>query len=210
MLPSPWVGAFELLSQESSQYRASPHEATDHRVESSACPVWVSTSQRVTASSRPTGQYQVCTADSTPGRLTGCKNQRATRRVGISTALRQRAEHANQVWSWDIIHDQTEAGSILTLIDEYTKQCLAIEVDRSIRAVDAIRVLGRAIEGYGQPEQIRSDNGPEFIAQAIRQWTSTSQIQSFYIQPGLPWEQADIESCTTTGRNAVPGPQCAY
>jgi transposase InsO family protein len=100
----------------------------------------------------------------------------------FSTALRQRAEHANHVWSWDIIHDQTEAGStlrILTLIDEYTKQCLAI-VDRSIRAVDAIRVLGRTIERYGHPEQIRSDNGPEFIAQAIRQWMSTSQIKSFY------------------------------
>src|SRR6516225_9591314 len=79
------------------------------------------------------------------------KNQRATRRVGISTALRQRAEHANHVWSWDIIHDQTEAGStlrILTLIDEYTKQCLAIEVDRSILAADAMRVMGRAIERY--------------------------------------------------------------
>jgi hypothetical protein len=70
------------------------------------------------------------------------KNQHATRRVGISTALRQRAERANHVWSWDIIHDQTQAGStlrILTLIDEYAKQCLAIEVGRSIRAVDAIR-----------------------------------------------------------------------
>ena len=125
------------------------------------------------------------------------KNQRATRRVGISTALRQRAERANHVWSWDIIHDQTEAGStlrILTLIDEYTKQCLTIEVGRSIRAADAIRVLDRVIEGYGQPEQIRSDNGPEFIAQAVRQWMSTSQIKTFYIQPGSPWEQAYIES----------------
>ena len=125
------------------------------------------------------------------------KNQRATRRVGISTALRQRAEHANQVWSWDIIHDQTQAGStlrILTLIDEYTKQCLAIEVGRSIRAVDAIRVLGGAIERYGQPGHIRSDNGPEFIAEAIRQWMSTAQIKSLYIQPGSPWEQAYIES----------------
>jgi transposase InsO family protein len=77
------------------------------------------------------------------------KNRRATRRVGISRAFRQRTERANHVWSWDIIHNQTEAGStlrILTLIDEHTKQCLAIEVGRSIRAVDAIRVLGGAIE----------------------------------------------------------------
>jgi putative transposase len=125
------------------------------------------------------------------------KKQRATRRVGISTATRQRAQRANQVWSWDIIHDQTQAGSslrILTLIDEYTKQSLAIEVGRSIRALDAIRVLDGAIKGYGQPEHIRSDNGPEFIAEAIRQWMSTAQIKSLYIQPGSPWEQAYIES----------------
>ena len=74
------------------------------------------------------------------------------------------------------------------------KQCLAIEVGRSIRAVDAIRVLGGAIERYGQPEHIRSDNGPEFIAEAIRQWMSAAQIKSLYIQPGSPWEQAYIES----------------
>jgi transposase InsO family protein len=101
------------------------------------------------------------------------KNQRAARRVGISRVLSRRAERADHVWSWDIIHDQTEAGSalrILTLIDEYTKQCLAIEVGRSIRPVDAIRVLDGAIEPYSQPEHIRSDNGPEFIAEAIRQW----------------------------------------
>ena len=117
------------------------------------------------------------------------KKQRATRRIGISTATRQRAQRANQVWSWDIIHDQTQAGStlrILTLIDEYTKQCLAIEVGRSIRALDAIRVLDGAIERYGQPEHIRSDNGPEFIAEAIREWMSTAQIESLYIQPGSP------------------------
>src|SRR6516164_11316071 len=125
------------------------------------------------------------------------KKQRATRRVGISTATRQRAQRANQVWSWDIIHDQTQGGSslrILTLIDEYTKQCLAIEVGRSIRALDAIRVLDGAIKCYAQPEHIRSDNGPEFIAEAIRQWMSTAQIKSLYIQPGSPWEQAYIES----------------
>jgi putative transposase len=97
----------------------------------------------------------------------------------------------------DIIHDQTSSGSalrILTLIDEYTKQSLAIEVGRSIRALDAIRVLDGAIQRYGVPEHIRSDNGPEFIAQAIRQWMGTAQIKSLYIRPGSPWEQAYIES----------------
>jgi hypothetical protein len=71
---------------------------------------------------------------------------------------------------------------------------LAIEVGRSIRALDAIRVLDGAIKGNGQPEHIRCDNGPEFIAGAIRQWMSTALIKSSYIQPGSPWEQAYIES----------------
>jgi transposase InsO family protein len=125
------------------------------------------------------------------------KKQRATRRVGISSALRQRAQRANHVWSWDIIHDQTQAGSslrILTLIDEYTKQCLVIQVSRSIRATDAIAVLQAAIDQYGVPEHIRSDNGSEFIARAIRTWMSKKQIQTIYITPGAPWEQAYIES----------------
>jgi putative transposase len=125
------------------------------------------------------------------------KKQRATRGVGSSTARRQRACEPNHVWSWDIIHDQSREGRslrMLTLIDEYTRQCLAIEVGRSIRAVDAIRVLEQAIQNHGQPEHIRSDNGPEFIAGAIRDWMSQRQIKSVYINPGSPWEQAHIES----------------
>jgi len=125
------------------------------------------------------------------------KKQRATRRVGVSTARRQRAASPNQVWSWDLIHDQTQGGSslrILTLLDEYTKQCLAIAVGRSIRALDAIEVLEQAIKQYGQPEHIRSDNGPEFIAGAIRNWMDQRQIRALYISPGSPWEQAYIES----------------
>jgi putative transposase len=125
------------------------------------------------------------------------KKQRATRRVGLSTARRQSACQPNHVWSWDIIHDQSREGRslrMLTLIDEYTRQCLAIEVGRSIRAVDAIRVLEHVIQNHGQPEHIRSDNGPEFIAGAIRDWMTQRQIKSVYINPGSPWEQAHIES----------------
>ena len=125
------------------------------------------------------------------------KKQRATRRQGLSTAQRQRATHGDHVWSWDIIHDQTQGGGslrILTLLDEHTRQCLAIEVSRSIRAVDAIRVIQRAIAIYGNPEHIRSDNGPEFIANTIRDRMSEQQIKTVYINPGSPWEQAYIES----------------
>jgi putative transposase len=125
------------------------------------------------------------------------KRQRRTRRVGPTNGKRLRPQRRNEVWSWDLIHDQTDHGRILrilTLIDEYTKEALAIHVSYSIRAVDAITVLEAAIERYGTPQHVRSDNGPEFIAKAIQDWLRAQQIKTLYIQPGSPWEQAYIES----------------
>src|SRR6516225_4434227 len=134
------------------------------------------------------GVRKACRCARSNGRLAGLESRRQLARepsepirsgVGTSFTIRPRGGSSLR---------------ILTLIDEYTKQCLAIEVGRSIRALDAIRVLDGAIKCYAQPEHIRSDNGPEFIAEAIRQWMSTAQIKSLYIQPGSPWEQAYIES----------------
>lgn len=125
------------------------------------------------------------------------KRQKRTRRTGLSTAERQRATHRKHVWSWDFVHDQTERGSrfrILTLIDEHTKELLALHAGWSIRAVDVINVVNKAIRENGAPEYIRSDNGPEFIAYAIEDWMKQSGIRSLYIKPGSPWEQAHIES----------------
>jgi transposase InsO family protein len=119
------------------------------------------------------------------------------RRVGTSTALRQRATRPGEVWSWDFVEDQTERGSklrMLTLIDEYTRQCLAIHVAWSIRAVDVITVMEAAMARYGKPAHIRSDNGPEFIAYAIGDWLEKSKIETIYIRPGSPWENGHIES----------------
>lgn len=125
------------------------------------------------------------------------KRQRKLRRTGQSTALRQRATHANHVWSWDFVEDQTEHGTrfrILTLIDEHTRECLAVYVGWSIRAVDVIGVIARAIAQYGLPEHIRSDNGPEFIAYAVQDWLREQTIKVIYITPGSPWENGHIES----------------
>ena len=125
------------------------------------------------------------------------KRQRKMRRIGISTAQRQKAQRPRQVWSWDFVHDQTENGSslrILTLIDEHTRQCLAMHVARSIRAVDVITVVEAAIARYGAPEHLRSDNGPEFIAYAVQDWLEASGIKTIYIKPGAPWENGHIES----------------
>lgn len=125
------------------------------------------------------------------------KKQRKTRRLGASTSQRQRAERPRHVWSWDFVHDQTESGSsfrVLTLLDEYTRECLATHVGWSIRAADVIGVVEAAIERYGAPEHIRSDNGPEFIAYAIGDWLEQEKIGTIYIAPGAPWENGHIES----------------
>lgn len=125
------------------------------------------------------------------------KKQRKSRRLGASSAQRQRAERPRQVWSWDFVHDQTENGSsfrVLTLLDEHTRECLAMHAGWSIRAVDVIGVVEAAIARYGAPEHIRSDNGPEFIAYAIRDWLEGEKIGSIYIAPGAPWENGHIES----------------
>ena len=125
------------------------------------------------------------------------KRQHKMRRVGVSSGQRQKAQKPRQVWSWDFVHDQTEDGNrlrILTLIDEHTRQCLAMHVARSIRAVDVITVVEAAIARYGAPEHLRSDNGPEFIAYAVQDWLEQTGIKTMYIKPGAPWENGHIES----------------
>ena len=125
------------------------------------------------------------------------RKQRRMKRLGLSTAERQRACQVNDVWSWDFVEDQTENGSrfrILTLIDEHTRRCLATHANWSIRAVDVITVVEAAFERYGRPRHLRSDNGPEFIAYAIQDWLRESGIKTIYIKPGSPWENGHIES----------------
>lgn len=125
------------------------------------------------------------------------RKQRRMRRLGESTAQRQRAAQRGHVWSWDFVEDQTEGGTrlrVLTLLDEYTRECLAVHVAWSIRAVDVITVVEAAMERFGVPEHLRSDNGPEFVAYAIQDWLKGKGVKTIYITPGSPWENAYIES----------------
>jgi putative transposase len=125
------------------------------------------------------------------------RKQRRMKRLGLSTAQRQRAGKVNDVWSWDFVEDQTEDGTrfrILTLLDEHTRRCLAVHAGWSIRAVDVITVVEMAFERYGRPGHLRSDNGPEFIAYAIQDWLKEREIKTIYIKPGSPWENGYIES----------------
>jgi len=125
--------------------------------------------------------------------------QRKKRRLGTSdnSCTRQSAEHKNHVWAWDFIYDRTSNGrSIkwLSIIDEYTRECLALEVERSMTAGDVLNILGELTGIRGVPGHIRSDNGPEFIAQAIRSWLATEKIDALYIEPGSPWQNGYAES----------------
>lgn len=125
------------------------------------------------------------------------RRQRRMRRLGPQQIERLRATRPRHVWSWDFVEDQTENGTrfrILTLLDEYTRECLAVHAAWSIRAVDAITVIEAAMARYGAPQYLRSDNGPEFIAYQIQDWLRGREIKTLYIKPGSPWENCYIES----------------
>ena len=124
------------------------------------------------------------------------KPQRISRQ-GVSTGLPTQATHRNHVWTWDFIFDRTDKGStlkMLTMLDEYTRQCLAIRVERQIRSGQVLVTLWQAMMQYGIPEHIRSDNGTEFIAGKIQRWLRVNQIKTLYIEPGSPWQNGYIES----------------
>jgi len=126
------------------------------------------------------------------------QKQRKRRRTGISTGVPCQAQHPNHVWSYDFVHDRTADGRslrCLTVIDEFTREGLAIEVARSLTSGDAKRVLDQLFEIYGRPEYIRSDNGPEFVANALTQWLAEDvHVGTLYIDPGSPWQNGYNES----------------
>ena len=118
-------------------------------------------------------------------------------RQGVSTGLPIEATHRNHVWTWDFIFDRTDKGStlkMLTMLDEYTRQCLAIRVERQIKSGQVLATLWQAMMAYGLPEHIRSDNGTEFIAGKIQRWLHENQIKTLYIEPESPWQNGYIES----------------
>jgi putative transposase len=101
------------------------------------------------------------------------------------------------VWCWDFIHDRTATGQPLkwlAITDEYTRECLALEVDRSITSDRVLDILTNLFLTRGVPKHIRSDNGPEFIAKAIQQHSEAAGLEMLYIEPGAPWENGFAES----------------
>jgi transposase InsO family protein len=113
------------------------------------------------------------------------------------SCIRLRPEHEDHVWSYDFMVARTADGRafrILNIIDEYTRECLAIMVKRHITSQDVIDQLFELFLFRGVPEHIRSDNGPEFTAKAIRDWLYRLGVKSLFIEPGSPWENGYIES----------------
>jgi len=113
------------------------------------------------------------------------------------SCVRLRPEHKDHVWSYDFVKSHTADGRsfrILTLIDEFTRECLAIRIDRKLNSIDVIDVLSDLFILRGVPDHIRSDNGPEFMAKAVRQWITAVGARTAYIEPGSPWENGYCES----------------
>ena len=127
------------------------------------------------------------------------QKQHKRRRLGAGAngITRRRATHKDHVWCWDFIHDRTEDGRALkwlSIVDEFTRECLALEVGRGLTSGRVIDVLIELLHVRGLPRHIRSDNGPEFIARAIRTWLEKARVQTLYIAPASPWENGYAES----------------
>ena len=113
------------------------------------------------------------------------------------SCIRLRPEHKDHVWSYAFVAARTADGRplrILTILDEYTRECLSIVVECQIRSQDVIGVLSELFLLRGIPEYIRSDNGPEFTAKAVRDWLNRLEVKTLFIELGSPWENGYIES----------------
>jgi putative transposase len=113
------------------------------------------------------------------------------------SCIRLRPEHKDHVWSYDFVKEYTENGKtfrVLNIIDEYTRECLAAMVERKIKSEDVLDQLFNLFVFRGVPEYIRSDNGPEFTARAVRKWLNELEVRTLFIEPGSPWENGYIES----------------
>lgn len=113
------------------------------------------------------------------------------------SVVRLRPLFPKHVWSYDFMQDRTHNGvkfRILNVIDEYTRECLAVKVARRLNSHDVVEVLTDLFIERGVPVHIRSDNGPEFIAKRVRDWLAKLQVRPLYIEPGSPWENGYVES----------------
>lgn len=127
------------------------------------------------------------------------KKQKPRGRLWLNdgSCVRLRAERPNHVWSYDFVATRTHDGRavrLLTLVDEFTREALAIRVARRLNSLDVIQALADVMLIKGVPEHIRSDNGPEMTAKIVRDWLPSVGANTLYIEPGSPWENGYCES----------------
>ncbi|MER2198461.1 IS3 family transposase [Methylobacterium brachiatum] len=129
------------------------------------------------------------------------------------SCIRLRPEYRNHVWSYDFVEARTHDGRkfrMLNVVDEFTHECLAIRVDRKLKAVDVIDVLSDLFILRGVPGHIRSDNGPEFVAKAVQAWITGVGAKTAYIAPGSPWENGYVESFNARLRDELLNGEIFY
>ena len=122
------------------------------------------------------------------------------------SCIRLRPLYQHHVWAYDFVSDRTHDGrplKMLTVLDEHTRECLAIVVARKIRSHDVLEVLADLFVRHGPPEYLRSDNGPEFSAKLVRRWLGRVGVETLFIEPGSPWENGYNESFNGTFRQEL-------
>ena len=122
------------------------------------------------------------------------------------SCIRRRPEYRHHVWAYDFVAERTHDGrplKILSVVDEYSRECLALVVARRLRATDVLETLADLFVTHGVPAHLRSDNGPEFSAELVRLWLEALQVRTLFIEPGSPWENGSVESFNGTLRDEL-------
>jgi putative transposase len=125
------------------------------------------------------------------------KARRRRKTKGLTSLIPTKATHPNHVWTLDFVHDTLSRGRkirLLTVLDEFTRECLAIRVERSLKSTEVIETLKLLFHDYGTPYYLRSDNGSEFIARAVQGWLAEHGTKPLFIEPGSPWQNGKCES----------------
>ena len=126
--------------------------------------------------------------------------------LGDGSFIRLRPERPNHVWAYDFVEDRTHDGRkfrMLCVVDEFTREALAIRVERRLGSAEVLEALAELMLERGVPGHIRSDNGPEFVATAVREWIAAVGAQTAYIEPGSPWENGYVESFNSKLRDEL-------
>jgi len=129
------------------------------------------------------------------------------------SCIRLRPEYRNHVWSYDFVHCRTDDGKAfrtLNILDEFSRECLAIRVKRKLNSTDVIEALTDLFILRGPPAYVRSDNGPEFVAQAVRDWIAAVGAKTAFIEPGSPWENGYVESFNARFRDELLNREIFY